>query len=137
MFDGLFEGSDNKNVLKLLYLLAHWHGIAKLRVHTESTLAILDANTSLLGKQLRHFKKTICPKYPTKELAREREARKRRQTTVASARASASAAAANVSQMKQLNLSIYKLHALVDYVSSIRRIGSADSYSTQLVCMCL
>ncbi|KAI1783643.1 hypothetical protein LXA43DRAFT_850028, partial [Ganoderma leucocontextum] len=34
---------------------------------------------------------------------------------------------------KTLNLNTFKLHALGDYVSSIRRRGSTDSYSTRLV----
>lgn len=34
---------------------------------------------------------------------------------------------------KTLNLTIYKLHALGDYVNCIRLFGTTDSYSTQLV----
>jgi len=34
---------------------------------------------------------------------------------------------------KMLNLSTYKLHALGDYVNTIRHFGTTDSYSTQTV----
>jgi hypothetical protein len=36
-------------------------------------------------------------------------------------------------QPKELSLSTYKLHALGDYVHTIRRFGTTDSYSTQPV----
>lgn len=35
---------------------------------------------------------------------------------------------------KVLNLSTYKVHALGDYVNTIRTFGTTDSYSTQTVC---
>ena len=35
--------------------------------------------------------------------------------------------------MKGFNLNTYKLHSLGDYVETIRRYGTTDSYSTQLV----
>lgn len=35
---------------------------------------------------------------------------------------------------KTMNLNTYKVHALGDYVDTIRRLGTSDSYSTELVC---
>jgi hypothetical protein len=36
---------------------------------------------------------------------------------------------------KTLNLNTYKIHALGDYVSSIKTYGTTDSYSTEAVCL--
>lgn len=34
---------------------------------------------------------------------------------------------------KTMNLNTYKVHALGDYVETIRKYGTTDSYSTELV----
>jgi hypothetical protein len=39
----------------------------------------------------------------------------------------------NARKQKKLNLRTYKHHALGDYVDTIRRFGTTDSYSTQPV----
>lgn len=36
---------------------------------------------------------------------------------------------------KAFNMQTYKLHALGDYVSSIKMFGTTDSYTTQIVCI--
>ena len=54
VFDGLFDREDN-NILQLLFTCAHWHGLAKLRMHTDRTLGILDEVTTLLGVKFQHF----------------------------------------------------------------------------------
>jgi hypothetical protein len=53
--------------------------------------------------------------------------RRRQQRSMATSKATVSR------QSKTFNLQTYKLHALGDYVSSIRRFGTTDSYSTQPV----
>lgn len=65
--------------MKLLFVLAHWHGLAKLRLHTDTTLDILDQLTSELGDQFRSFVSRVCDQVETKELPREYQARKRRE----------------------------------------------------------
>src|SRR5215472_11895174 len=82
VFEGLFPAPHNKVVLKLLYLLAFWHGLAKLRMHTDLTLTILDAVTTALGKQFREFATKTCPEFKTCELEREANARIRRTSKV-------------------------------------------------------
>jgi len=69
----------NTQILKLLFNLAHWHGLAKLRLHTDTTLSMLSQVTASLGKQLREFREKTCTAFQTKELERERAARLRRQ----------------------------------------------------------
>jgi hypothetical protein len=38
--------------MRLLFIVAHWHGLAKLRLHIDETLEILDEWTIFLGKEL-------------------------------------------------------------------------------------
>jgi hypothetical protein len=82
--------------------------------------------TASFGNRLRTFKEKTCQIYPTRELERERAARVRRKSTQQECNRSAR-------QPKQLNLKTYKYHALGDYVHTIRRFGTTDSYSTQPV----
>lgn len=88
--------------------MAHWHALAKLRLHTDLTLEILDQNTTLLGKCLRDFHNKTCIAFKTKELPREAEARERRKTkskskskAKAAASASEPAISATVSTSEQ------------------------------------
>jgi hypothetical protein len=78
VFDGLFDGEDNNEILQLLFMCAHWHGLAKLRMHTDETLALLDEATILLGVKFRRFVNHTCGRFNTRELQREADARVRR-----------------------------------------------------------
>lgn len=82
VFDGLLPDPHNSQVLDLLFLLAHWHGLAKLRIHTDLTLDILDQTTTSLGKTLRDFQRNTCSAYNTRELVRESNARQRKKARV-------------------------------------------------------
>lgn len=64
--------------MELLFVFAHWHGLAKLRQHTDASIAILRDVTRQLGEKLREFKLKTCDKLQTKELPREATARRRR-----------------------------------------------------------
>ncbi|OBZ80056.1 hypothetical protein A0H81_00427 [Grifola frondosa] len=112
--------------------MAHWHGFAKLRMHTDTTLDILSEDTAVLGQKLREFKEKTCAAFQTRELAREGEARKRRQQKNVAGAGPNSAAPGDARRPKAFNLNTYKLHSLGDYVSTIRLFGTTDSYSTQL-----
>jgi hypothetical protein len=52
--------------------------MAKLRIHTDETLAIMDKVTASLGSIIRTFVSKFCSAYDTRELPREAAARKRR-----------------------------------------------------------
>ena len=108
--------------------MAHWHGLAKLRMHTDATLAVLDSETSVLGNQLRDFQSNTCSAYKTCELDREMAARKRRQE-----RSDIDHHSRRGRQPATLSLSTYKFHALGDYVSTIKQYGTTDSYTTAIV----
>lgn len=72
--------------MDLLFVMAHWHGLAKLRMHSDLTLEILDQQTTDLGEQFREFKAKVCSAYHTQELDREVDARSRRQAKDAAKR---------------------------------------------------
>ena len=78
-FEGLLPAPHDERVLNLLFVFAQWHGLAKLRIHTDHTLAMLDDLTTELGDGLRGFVHKTCSVITTKELNREYQARKRRE----------------------------------------------------------
>ncbi|EGO18986.1 hypothetical protein SERLADRAFT_443529 [Serpula lacrymans var. lacrymans S7.9] len=133
-FEGLLPEPHNKNILNLLFIMAQWHGLAKLRMHSDETLEFLDQATTLLGHQLCKFQQETCPAFNTKELQREIDARNRRQAKQQSSSSNARAPLSNnnARQPKAFNLNTYKVHALGDYAATIRRLGTTDSYSTQI-----
>jgi hypothetical protein len=106
-------------------------------MHTDATLDILSCVTTSLGNSLRTFEEKTCAAFETRELERERAARQRRQEKSASSGTSESrrstAPNSKARKQKEFNLRTYKLHALGDYVDTIRRFGTTDSYSTQSV----
>jgi hypothetical protein len=63
--------------MSLLFRLAEWHALAKLRMHTESSLTQIEKVTTILGRQLRHFSDFTCKDFETTELPKETEARSR------------------------------------------------------------
>jgi hypothetical protein len=128
VFDGLLDNNNNKIVLDLLFTLALWHGLAKLRLHTNHTLNDLDLVTTNLGRDLRRFAKKTGESFVTRELPAEHAARGRRKK-----RAGAPKSALSGPKIKKFNLQTYKLHALGDYTRTIRQFGTTDSYSTQVV----
>jgi len=167
VFDGLLPEPHNSAILRLLFVCAHWHGLAKLRMHTDATLDILDQTTSRLGAEFRKFTDKTCAAFNTRELPREVEARKRRQLkkmqahsvrgdtgssqfpvdsipipsagngskagNLNAAGAKAETSMKNGPQLKKFSLNTYKYHSLGDYASTIRRVGTTDSYSTEPV----
>ena len=76
-FDGLLPEPHNKLVTTMQFDLATWHACAKLRLHTEGTLAFMEARTRTVTDSLRDFQKSVCGEYRTKELPRETQQRHR------------------------------------------------------------
>jgi hypothetical protein len=123
-------------ILDLLFVLATWHALAKLRMHSTSSLAVFDGVTKILGQLLRRFNDHVCPKYNTRETPSE--LRKRARNTASNASKNNSQRNLNNTEQvppKRRNflLESYKPHALGHYSSWIRRFGTTDSYSTQTV----
>ena len=132
MFDGLLPDHCNAFKLELLFICAHWHGLAKLRLHSDDTLDIMDDVTVGLGVQFHEFHNKICPKFQTRELPREAAACQRR--TQKNHQSGANTETNNKEPyLKNFNLETYKYHLLGDYIAMIRRFGTTDSYSTTMV----
>jgi hypothetical protein len=142
--------------------MAHWHGLAKLRMHHDLTLDIMESVTACLGKLLRLFADVTCPAFKTRELRREADARARRQLKKAIANQGGSDISqlpmqfrpevspakpisaqhqssiqqhspAGARRLKTFNLNTYKGHSYGDYVKTIREYGTTDSFSTEPV----
>ncbi|KAH7919882.1 hypothetical protein BV22DRAFT_1022211, partial [Leucogyrophana mollusca] len=146
VFEGLLPKKHSDVVIELLFVFAHWHALAKLRMHTDSTLDLLDGVTTALGANLRNFQKNVCSAFNTRELKREADARARRAVNKRNDRpekpkpppAGADQpgppppqSTPSTRKPKTLNLQTYKLHSLGDYADCIRRYGTTDSYSTE------
>ncbi|KIJ42710.1 hypothetical protein M422DRAFT_170788 [Sphaerobolus stellatus SS14] len=133
-FEGLLEEPYNKLLMDVLFTLCYWHGVAKLRMHTDETIDLLAQLTKQFGSLIRKFAKDTANGFHTVELPREKAARARRIASDAkkgkqvTARAAAST---GKDQSKPLNLNTYKFHSMGDYPWIIRQFGSIESYSTQ------
>ncbi|KAF8224460.1 hypothetical protein L208DRAFT_1002460, partial [Tricholoma matsutake] len=79
IFDGLLPEPHNTYILKLLFELAHWHGLAKLSMHTDATLDILSHVTTSLGNSLCTFEEKTCEAFETQDLEHEHAAQQQRQ----------------------------------------------------------
>ena len=106
-------------------------------MHTEGTLALLDHAATALGEELRKFSQETCPAFKTRELKQEAEARARRESKKAADSRTLSNApqrSIHCRKPKTFNLDTYKIHAIGDYASTIRKYGTTDSYTTEIVC---
>ncbi|KAJ7101024.1 hypothetical protein C8R43DRAFT_1048129 [Mycena crocata] len=135
VFEGLLDDEHDSIIQDLLFTLAYWHGLAKLRLHTDFTISRLKDVTVQLGRQLRNFARNLCPQFATKELPKEEAARGRRHARKAAAAKEAGTETPPETRkgpkIKLFNLFTYKGHSLGDYVRTILFFGTVDSYSTQ------
>lgn len=103
-------------------------------MHTDYTLAILDSETTSIGKIFNKFVDKTCVAFNTQELKNEAEARWRWQAKqVATGGPSEQRASRALVLPKKMNRRTYKYHLLGDYAKMIRRLGTTDSVSTQPV----
>ncbi|KAK7442067.1 hypothetical protein VKT23_016343 [Stygiomarasmius scandens] len=140
VFEGLFPDHE-KEILDLLFDLNAFHSFAKLRLHSDTSLSMLDDYTTNLGKSLRAFEK-LSAHYDTKELPKEVETHQKRKTNKKKKDAAKgkgkrkanddSEVIATSANVKRFNLRTYKIHALGHYVHFIRLFGTTDNYSTQI-----
>jgi hypothetical protein len=136
-FEGLFPQPCEKTIQDLLFMLATWHALAKLRMHTSSSLSFFEQCTKSLGQVIRYFHDHVCPRYKTRNTPREVAAKLRRDAARIAKNgadeASDNSDAKKKSDEQTFNLETYKLHALGHYPAMIRQFGTTDSYSTQTV----
>jgi hypothetical protein len=160
VFEGLLPQEHDRVVRKLLFELNTWHSLAKLRLHTETTVKDLEHSTTRLGANLRKFQEKVCPAYKTFELPSEEAARVRRQASAAkkapqsqstkkqktlpSAMQKKKSALMKTGspgssyqtksrRQRTFNLNTYKVHSLGGYARAIRLYGSSDNYNSQTV----
>jgi hypothetical protein len=144
-FEGLLPAPHDDIVMTLLFLLCQWHALAKLRQHHDFTLGLLDTTTSHLASQFQKFESQTCRGVKTLELPREAEARVKRgargaattrtdTTTKASTGTTSQPQASSTSRhQKFFNLGTPKYHSLGHYARCIRRYGTTDSYTSEIV----
>lgn len=131
VFDCLLPGKHDGIVSDLLYVLCTWHSLAKLRLHTDTSVKQLDDETTRVGRQVRRFYRTTCQEYTTRETTKEIASRGRREAArVAKGKP---VTKAEIAKKKKLNLNTPKMHALGYYSAKIPRVGTTDSVSTQVV----
>ncbi|KAJ6448150.1 hypothetical protein C8R45DRAFT_850455, partial [Mycena sanguinolenta] len=137
VIEGLLPEPLNTMVITLLFRLAEWHALAKLRMHTDDTLVRFDKSTVVIGRELRGFRDYTRDNYATKELPGEVAARSRRKQNKAKNTPGDSVPRPPPQPLplkgKFLNLDTYKFHALGDYPSTVRFVGTTDSFSTVIV----
>ncbi|THH15068.1 hypothetical protein EUX98_g9523 [Antrodiella citrinella] len=116
VFDGLLPEPHNSIVMDMLFELANWHALAKLRLQTEETIILLENATRTLSAAVRKFQQTTCRHYDTPKRGTATGRGKSR---------------ADGPKRKELNLCTYKWHALPDYAAAIRQFGPTDGFTTQ------
>ena len=130
--EGLFPEPHNTSVIELLFIFATWHALAKLHIHTETSLRLLDMATTALGNALRYFVRVTCPTFDTFETSTEYTKRQRQQAAAAPSTSSATPSSTG-RQRQTFSLKTIKLHFLGDYVSCIKMFGTTDNYNSALV----
>ncbi|KAG9110206.1 hypothetical protein FRC07_008220, partial [Ceratobasidium sp. 392] len=138
--EGLLPHSIEGRILTLLYVLAQWHGLAKLRRHTSVSLTALRHTTTRLGHELREFQ-SYTSELEVYETAKEHAARQQRARKKARPRAALdrNSEAADLDEpapdigrrRKYFTLDTIKFHVLGDHPDSVESVGTSDSISTQ------
>ncbi|KAG6825451.1 hypothetical protein H0H92_003666 [Tricholoma furcatifolium] len=135
-FDGLFcqtSRSVDRKVQDLLFALASWHASAKMRLHTDWSLKIFEGLTIKLTRQIHIFATQVCPKFETHQTPKESHARLSRKAKTAKSDAHNEAAEPAQQRLRTFNYDTPKMHSIVHYPRAIRKYGTTDSYSTQIV----
>ncbi|EIW80114.1 hypothetical protein CONPUDRAFT_58371, partial [Coniophora puteana RWD-64-598 SS2] len=136
VFGGIFPSRmHNKVILDLLFELGKWHLLAKLCLHTDDTIELLEHTTISLGASARKFQAEVCPSYDTRKIPSETSAHGHRAVTkIANLKGKARKTnVAQSSKRKVLNFDTYKYHSLGNTVKSIRHYGTMDNYNSLLV----
>ena len=131
--EGLLPEPHNSSVIELLFIFATWHALAKLHIHTDTSLKLLDTATMALGNALRYFTYVTCPEFDTFKTTAEYAKRQRQQAATTSSTSTA-APSTTSRQPRRFSLKTIKLHFLGDYVSCIKTFGTTDNYNSALVC---
>ena len=119
VFEGLLPPVHDGAVQTLMFHLAEWQVLVKLRVHTEDMLALLQQALCWLGTQCKNTNIHImCTTFQAKELPPEMAQRVRRELADLQS-GHWKKAARSESLPKAININMYKFHALGDYGKTI------------------
>ncbi|KIK11742.1 hypothetical protein PISMIDRAFT_53270, partial [Pisolithus microcarpus 441] len=118
-FEGLLPAEHDAIVKTLLFRLSEWHALAKLRMHSDDSLAQLDQALKRLAAEIRRFQWTTCDAFKTHKLPSEISARHRRRQSQSKPEFPNNPASSSA-RPKSFNILTYKFHALGDYTRSIR-----------------
>jgi hypothetical protein len=124
VFEGIFPEEDDEQIQKLIWDRLVFHGYAKLRMRTDSTMETMESALLDLGNSLRHIVEAACPNFDTRELPREHRARIEHQKR---------SSGTKQYQVKKYSPSTAKTHALEDHMQTIRERGALDGLSTLLM----
>ncbi|KAG2064840.1 hypothetical protein BDR04DRAFT_1034285 [Suillus decipiens] len=136
VFEGLLPEGHDQLVQSLLYMFALWHTLAKLRIHSKTTLSVLDETFKQLSHQLCKFQKFTCAAFTTLELPKEKAAQDCKAAHECSNSNNPDIRSSS-QKVKKFNLSTYKFHAMGDYLQSIWLFGTTDSFTSQIIGECL
>ncbi|KAJ3556133.1 hypothetical protein NP233_g12048 [Leucocoprinus birnbaumii] len=70
-FEGLLPPALDRQLSTLIYRLAEWHALAKLRMHRERTLELMDNLTRELGSRFRRFQQDSSSVFSAKKKHQE------------------------------------------------------------------
>ncbi|KIK34857.1 hypothetical protein CY34DRAFT_17433 [Suillus luteus UH-Slu-Lm8-n1] len=132
VFEGLFPDDHDVVVQSLLYQFAQWHALAKLRLHSESTLSFFAQSFQKLSRGLRKFQNYTCAAFNCVELPREKAAHQKKSNQRSETNATSTESRASMPRTKKFHLGTYKFHAMGDYVRTIKFFGTTDSFTTQI-----
>ncbi|CDO76216.1 hypothetical protein BN946_scf184894.g5 [Trametes cinnabarina] len=129
VFEGLLPLTDDQTIADLLFELANWHALAKLRLHTSTTIDIFRAATEHMCQAMRNFARSTCEEHETRELPKETEARVRQEEKKAVGKV-VSDRSPKIVKFNVLNT--FKYHSLPDYPDFIEEGGTTDNVNTQV-----
>jgi hypothetical protein len=100
----------------------------------DMTLEMMETVGTSLCQALRHFATETCPRYTTRELPKEaRTCVLRLQEQARHSKGTKQGKTSGAVKDKRFNMNTFKLHCIPDYLEVIRKYGTMDSYSTQIV----
>ena len=106
-FEGLFGEPFEAPIQNLLFTMAAWHAFAKLRMHTDQSLAVFEALTTILGTVVRYFAKHVCEHIKVNGIPKEPGSRQHE----------------SKKKDKDFNLFTSKWHDLTHAADMVRRYG--------------
>lgn len=104
-----------------------------MRLHTETSVRLLEDAYSAMARQLRTFAEDVCPKFDTWETPSESAKRLRAQPLQNAPSSNSTVTTPPARKRRRYHLRTIKTHLLGYYPAYIRRFGTTDSYSTKIV----